>query len=130
MNSLFYFDTPSYGWVCLLLVRSSVPYVFSLFVRADTGVCPYGWVCLLHTCSSVLYVFSLSVTYVQKKTSLQSDVFFGCEVCSQKKTLLCSDVFFGCEVCSQKKDIALQRCLLWVPGRTRTVDIQNHNLTL
>ena len=51
MNSLFYFDTPSYGWVCLLFVRSSVP-----------------------------YVFSLSVTYVQKKTSLQSDVFFGCPV--------------------------------------------------
>ncbi len=52
------------------------------------------------------------------------------EFCKKKKTLLCSDVFFGCEVCSQKKDIALQRCLLWVPGRTRTVDIQNHNLTL
>ena len=65
MNSLFYFYTPSYGWVCLLFVRSSVP-----------------------------YVFSLSVTYVQKK------------------------------------DIALQRCLLWVPGGTRTHDIQNHNLTL
>ena len=30
-----------------------------------------------------------------------------------------------------KKDIALRRCLLvGVPGRTRTVDIQNHNLTL
>ena len=29
--------------------------------------------------------------------------------------------------CSQKKDIAFRRCLLSrVPGRTRTVDIQNH----
>ncbi len=78
MNSLFYFDTPSYGWVCLLHTCSSVLYVFSLFVRADTGVCPYGWVCLLHICSCVPYVFSLSVTYVQKKTLLCSDVFFGC----------------------------------------------------
>ena len=30
-----------------------------------------------------------------------------------------------------KKDIAFQRCLLFgVPGRARTDDIQNHNLTL
>ena len=29
-----------------------------------------------------------------------------------------------------KKDIAFRRCLLWVPGRTRTVDIQNHNLNI
>ena len=30
-----------------------------------------------------------------------------------------------------KKDIAFRRCLpVGVPGRTRTVDIQNHNLTL
>ena len=48
---------------------------------------------------------------------------------SQKKTLPCGDVFLVGLL--TKKDIALRRCLLvGVPGRTRTVDIQNHNLTL
>ena len=31
---------------------------------------------------------------------------------------------------THKKDIAFRRCLFWVPGGTRTHDIQNHNLTL
>ncbi len=47
-------------------------------------------------------------------------------------TFLTGICFEGCpDGLLTKKDIALRRCLLvGVPGRTRTVDIQNHNLTL
>ena len=46
----------------------------------------------------------------------------------KKKTLPYGNV--SVRVLSQKKTLPFGDVSFWVPGRTRTVDIQNHNLTL
>ena len=44
-----------------------VLYVFSPFVRADTGVCPYGWVCLMSRLSSMSFLCPICPVCPTKK---------------------------------------------------------------
>ena len=72
-----------------------------------------------------LTAMSLFASSHKKKTLPFGDV--SVRVLSQKKTLPFGDV--SVRVLSQKKTLPFGDVSFWVPGRTRTVDIQNHKQT-